>query len=347
MYIKGIAMKKVTIKEVANKAGVSVTTASFAINGVNSRVSDATRDKVLSVASQLGYVKDYNACALRLKQSNTILLVYSEYYLEEPNASTTQFITEIIKYAQRNDKTVIINTTAKFADSEKAIQEFVSAYKSGQVEGIIFIPAFEENYDEIFERLYNEYSVNIAVISPDGEPKKFPACYSDYYFYTTECMNLIVNKGYKEIYYVSMQYFDKKPSRMIAYEDYIKSSGIKGKTLTYENIYRSKYELWNIVEPIIKNQCSDIAFVCWNDVDAINLLDLLNIKSHNKNYRIGVIGFDDMHISASTIPPLTTVHYSFKNVAKAALSILDKAELDKKNPPNIDVPCRIVERESL
>ena len=144
-----------------------------------------------------------------------------------------------------------------------------------------------------------------------------------------------------------MQYSDKKPSRITAYEDYIKSGGIKGKALTYENIYRSKYDLWSIVEPVIKNQSSDIAFVCWNDVDAINLLDLLNIKSHNKNYRIGVIGFDDMHISASTIPPLTTVHYSFKTVAKTALAILDKAEINKKNPPNIDVPCRIVERDSL
>lgn len=340
-------MKKVTIKEVANKAGVSVTTASFAINGVNSRVSDATKNKVLNAARQLGYVKDYNACALRLKQSNTILLVYSEYYLEEPNASTTQFITEIIKYAQRNDKTVIINTTAKFADPEKAIQEFVSSYKSGQVEGIIFIPAFEEEFDGIFERLYNEYGVNIVVISPDGKPKNYPACYSDYYLYTIECMNLAVNKGYKEIYYISMQYFDKKPLRMIAYEDYIRDNGIKGKTLTYKNIYRSKYELWNIVKPIIKAQSCDIAFVCWNDVDAINLLDLLNIKSHNTEHRIGVVGFDDMHISSSTIPPLTTVHYSFKTVAKTALSILYKEEINKKSPPNIVVPCRIVERESL
>lgn len=48
-------MKQATIKDVAEKAGVSITTVSFVLNNSNPRISVRTREKVLKVVEELNY----------------------------------------------------------------------------------------------------------------------------------------------------------------------------------------------------------------------------------------------------------------------------------------------------
>ena len=82
-------MHKTTIKDVAAHAGVSVTTASFALNNIIGRVNKQTQEKVLKSAKELGYVPNINASKLRKNVSDNIMLIYSQVFLEEQNASTT------------------------------------------------------------------------------------------------------------------------------------------------------------------------------------------------------------------------------------------------------------------
>ena len=67
----------VTIKEVAKLAGVSPTTASYALNN-RPEVKEATRNKVQWAAKQLNYVPNKLAQSIRNGKSNTIMVVTSE-----------------------------------------------------------------------------------------------------------------------------------------------------------------------------------------------------------------------------------------------------------------------------
>lgn len=64
--------KKVTIRDVAKKAGVSVTTVSQILNGKGQRFSKHTREHVLKLRDELNYVPDFNARNLILHSSKTI-----------------------------------------------------------------------------------------------------------------------------------------------------------------------------------------------------------------------------------------------------------------------------------
>jgi LacI family repressor for deo operon, udp, cdd, tsx, nupC, and nupG len=66
--------RPLTLEEVARQAGVSKTTASVVLNGRADqvRISEATRDRVISVADQLGYVPDHAARSLRRRQTSII-----------------------------------------------------------------------------------------------------------------------------------------------------------------------------------------------------------------------------------------------------------------------------------
>ncbi|MGI5204639.1 LacI family DNA-binding transcriptional regulator [Spirillospora sp. CA-108201] len=83
------AAKRVTLAQVAEKAGVSVMTASYAYNRPN-RVSDKARSKVLAAAAELGYAgPDPSARSLRRGSTRTLGVVMGEhlsYAFEDPAA---------------------------------------------------------------------------------------------------------------------------------------------------------------------------------------------------------------------------------------------------------------------
>lgn len=66
---------KLTIKEIADMAGVSVTTVSQIINNKGSRFSEKTRSKVLAVVEEYDYKPDYFASNIITRHSQTIGMV--------------------------------------------------------------------------------------------------------------------------------------------------------------------------------------------------------------------------------------------------------------------------------
>ncbi|NGN63221.1 substrate-binding domain-containing protein [Streptomyces sp. A7024] len=84
---------RVTMADVARRAGVSPTTASFALSGrTDMRISDAARNKVLEAAAELGYRPNATARSLRTKSSQTIGFVSDAI-------TTTPFAGEVIRGA--------------------------------------------------------------------------------------------------------------------------------------------------------------------------------------------------------------------------------------------------------
>mgnify|MGYP000848530773 FL=1 len=87
-------MARVTIKDVAREAGVSVTTVSQALNKPEgSRVAEATRVNVCAVAERLGYRANPSARALRTSRTDTIALVGRDLV-------TTEFLGGLVRGAQ-------------------------------------------------------------------------------------------------------------------------------------------------------------------------------------------------------------------------------------------------------
>lgn len=85
--------RRVTMADVARKAGVSPTTASFALSGrTDMRISEASRHKVLKAARELGYRPNVTARSLRTKSTQTIGFV-------SDRITTTPFAGDVIRGA--------------------------------------------------------------------------------------------------------------------------------------------------------------------------------------------------------------------------------------------------------
>lgn len=341
-------MHKVTIKDVAQKAGVSITTASFALNNVKSRVSEEVRQQVLQCAKELNYTVNANARILRTNVSNTVLMVYSEEFLLERNASTMLAVAGAMKYANEHGKEVLLNTINSQQDFEEAVEQYKRIWASQRVEGMVFQCHFEDERDDLlYKELYNA-GVNLVNISRIGRSDDYPCVYLDDYRIIRQQVIFIRNKGYREIYYLCKESKSQR-LRDRGYQDAVREFGLMGHTLYYDSYMRSKEQLWEILEPVVAGAKQQIAIMCWNDVDAVNVIETLQEHRYKVPDQVGVMGFDDIPLAEHISPRLTTVSQPFDDMAYKAMELLSQATQKPKERiiRSVELPGMIVERQSI
>ncbi len=129
----------VTLKDVANRAGISVATASHAINGTR-KVKDETRDDVFAAIKELGYSGHSIARSLRRGRTAMLGLVVSD--IENP------FFAMLASHVQRaaaaRGYQLIFANSEERADREREIVEAMSAQR---VDGIVLAPVAEQNVE--------------------------------------------------------------------------------------------------------------------------------------------------------------------------------------------------------
>ncbi len=129
--------KRVTIKQVAAEAGVSITTVSHVLNNVPGlRVNPATRQRIEEVSARLGYVPNGIAQSLRTQRSNSIGLIGDEIV-------TTPFAGKLVLGAQEvaiaRDAVLFVVSTGYQRDVEaREIEELLRR----QVDGILYASMF-------------------------------------------------------------------------------------------------------------------------------------------------------------------------------------------------------------
>ena len=341
-------MARVTLKDVAKMAGVSPATASFSLNNVKGRVAPEVRQRVLECAELLHYTPNANARKLRTQCSNTYLLVYSESLLLERNASTMLFVAGMISHAAKLGKDVLIRLIDETKDWESNLQPFLQLWDSRAVDGIVFQfsdklhmqPAF---YDGLAAGHVN--FVNIAY-----QPSPYPSVYIDDFQIMHDSISYIRSKGYDEIYFLCMK-MDVMSSREKGYLDCIRALGIAGHPLYYQDEFRTKQELADLVLPLIRKDGPRVAIACWNDVDAINLLEVMQSLGYRVPQDVGIMGYDDIPSAEHTYPPLTTVLQPFDVMAQCAVDLLVKRQKsggeDSAAASQIKISARIIERASI
>ncbi|TKR26633.1 LacI family DNA-binding transcriptional regulator [Cellulomonas hominis] len=134
--------RRVTIKQVAAEAGVSITTVSHVLNDVPGvRVNPATRERVHEAVARLGYVPNSLAQSLRTQRSNTIGLIGDEI-------ATTPFAGKLVLGAQEvalaRDAVVLVVSTGYQRDVEnREIAELLRR----QVDGILYASMFHRRVE--------------------------------------------------------------------------------------------------------------------------------------------------------------------------------------------------------
>ncbi|HPL82587.1 MAG TPA: LacI family DNA-binding transcriptional regulator, partial [Anaerolineaceae bacterium] len=181
-------MAKVTIRDVAKKAGVSTTTVSHVINETRF-VEEKTRAKVNEAIAALGYRVNIAARSLRAGRSQTIGLIIPD----AANLFFAEYSRKIEDFGFKAGYNVIVCNTDNETDKEAA---YINALVSKQVDGVILISSTSDpetlnpliSHEVPFVIADREFSADVAdVVSLNNEQAGF------------DIGNYLLNLGHREI----------------------------------------------------------------------------------------------------------------------------------------------------
>ena len=216
-------MANVTLKDVAERAGVSVSLASKVITGNmgNSTVSADKAEKIRAAAREMGYVPNTSARRLRTGKGKTIVAVlpYGEHYF---NTVFYAFMDGILDFAKESEYEFV----SVFYYWDKKELESLQKLQNMSIDGLIYYPSFlAENSEECRKAVEYIVSMGIPTIVSGIRFPRIKGCrYFDMdekssgYNITKYC----IDRGMKKI--MLIRSLDEK--RNLGYEEAMKEAGL-------------------------------------------------------------------------------------------------------------------------
>ena len=156
-------------------------------------------------------------------------------------------------------------------------------------------------------------------------------------------MNYLISLGHKKIAYIGDCSYE---ARYIGYYQSLISHNLP---LDYSNIYptsQTREEGMKTMELILQREELPSAIFCANDSTALGVFDCLQ-RHRKKGYIPSVISIDNILESEQTKPMLTTIDIPKKEMAHHAVNLLlDRIHNQHSNAVRIELPCRLIVRES-
>ncbi len=300
-------VKKATASDVAMLAGVSKWTVSRAFMP-GASISDKARDKVMSIAKELGYRPNLLARSLVKKKTHIIGVVIDE--LKNPH--TLMILNEATQQLQRRGyMALILNIT----DGEPYRSVMTQADQL-QVDGILFlgtilsaqlITMVEEMYHiPLIQVCRNTNAQGIDVIGIDG----FSA--------GKQIAELLVAQGFQRFGY--MQGPDTPTSHLLRKEGFeagLQQAGFQIDVLLKAGSY-DRVRSWHAMDEFLQRQEPLEALFCENDVLALGALEALRAA----NRKMAVVGFDDIEEASAPSCQLTTFSQRIDRLIAEALNRL-------------------------
>jgi len=337
-------MKKISIKDIAKKLGVSPTLVSMVLNGKGDEngISPITQKRVIETAKKLKYKPNQTARSLRMGRSETIGLIVSDI----SNPFYAQIAGRIEIKASIQGYNLFVCST--YENPEKEI-ELIQMLKSRNVDGMI-ISSSAENIDEI-EKLKNE-DYPFVLIDRNLDLPDINLVSVDNFKGAFEATQHLIDTGLKTIAFLSItpSYISTIIDRKKAYIKALVENGLEEdhtllKEIRFDRINedteKALTELFNIKPDIdaVFSSNNSVTVACLSTFSKMNIMIPKDLA---------LVSFDDVDWFEYSNPGITAVAQSVNDIGDNAVDILlneikMKGKSEKKQ---ICLDTRLIIRES-
>ncbi len=333
---------KSTIKDVAQKAGVSIATVSLAIHD-HKRISPETKRKVQKAINELNYSPSKSARNLVSKKTGNIgFLLTDDHFLRTEPFYTRIFLGTEFE-AREGEYYVLLNTVNREYDECDKLPRFVL---DKSVDGIIIA-------GKVPEMLINKLSAtNLPLIFVDYIPpkNKYPLVLIDNIHGGSLATEHLIDKGHKNIAFIGGDI--NHPSihdRFQGYKLTLEKANITitDNLISLEEPYPARQNGYDAAQRLINNNKDITAIFACNDAMAIGAMHFLKDNGYKIPQDVSVIGFDDVEADLLLDPPLTTIRVPKVDLGAEAMRLMvDVLKNNNVAPKKILVPVELIERKS-
>ncbi len=311
------------IKAVAKRANVSTATVSRTING-SAKVSPETAERVRLAIEALNFYPDTNARALGSGRSNLYGLIISDI--------TNPFFPELVKSFEdiavsHGQEVLIANTNY---DPER-MKICVRRMLQRKVDGVAIMTS------EMDDRLIEDFSRrNIPLVFLDtGTPAPGVSCVRiDYSAGIDAAVNHLIKLGHNRIAFISgpLGLASARMRYKAFMENTLRDHLDDDPNLIQEGNHRVDGG-HDAMQRILASGVRPTAVLASNDLTAIGAMGAFADAGLRVPEDISVVGYDDIQLSAFTMPPLTTVRLPRAEIANAAFhALLHATQSDRSTP---------------
>lgn len=327
-----MSSSKITIKDVAKRAGVSIATVSRFIN--NAALKESNRKKVEKAVKELNYHPLLYARRLAGGKLDTFGLIIPGY-----EGIFYSF------YALEIMRGVASTLGEKGVDLHLNIFWNKDNFKTSLVDGVIMADVIG-NQDQL-KRLVKE-EIPLVVINKKIDDKNVNFVTIDNFRGGYEATEFLIHHGHKRIAHLSGDLrVECAKDRMEGYKSALEKNGIKKNANYIKTTNFSRKEARGRLEELFSGQDSPTAIFCCSDEVASEVLNFAEEKSIEVPKKLNVIGFDDNPHCLYGNLMLTTVRQPLMTMVQEAIKILDSNIETKKPPQRVVLNTELIIRDTV
>ncbi len=334
--------KRVTIKDVAQAAGVSVTTVSNALNQRTEAMAEPTLLRIQEAIHSLNYRPSRVARSLVTSQTATIGLIIAE--IETPLfLQALHFIEPIARNAGYN---VLLCSAQNLADEQQAVNLLLEK----QVDGIIFLSTSLYVDDEYLTRLPLSAPPIVIINRTITHQLNFDQIHWDNMGGTIAAVTYLVQHGHHCIALLRGPASRRSSTeRLEGYRRALQQYGLEyNEDYVQLADFEASPETWvQATRRLLAASPPPTAILASNDIVAAVVLRTLQRAGLRVPQDVAVIGTDNQPFCTFLNPALTTVGVPIIEAGQRAIEMLLTRLAEPHRPPEqVLLPCSLIVRES-
>lgn len=324
-----------TIKDIAEKASVSIATVSRVLNYDESlNVADETKKRIFEAAEELNYV----TIKERKGRKNTHTIGIIHWYSDKEEIIDPYYLSIRMAIDRCCSKNLI--KFLKIDDMENFNEN---------LDGIIAIGKFGDGEISKIRKL----SKNIVFVDSSPDENLYDSVVIDFRKAVNEVMEYLTSLGHTKIAYIGGEEFvDKGKKQVLDYRQQTYIEFMEKRNLSFKDFIKlgkftpaSGYEL---MKKSLQNKNRPTAYFIANDSMAIGAYKAISEAGLKIPNDISIIGFNDISTAQFIIPPLTTVKVYTEFMGETAVDlIIERIKKDREISKKVIIPTKLIKRDSV
>ncbi|WP_323703297.1 LacI family DNA-binding transcriptional regulator [Mammaliicoccus sp. Dog046] len=327
--------KRISIKDIAEKANVSIASVSRVISN-KPGVGKDTEKRIRSIMDELGYKPNINARSLVKKNTGNIGVIIPGGFTTLQNSFFLTIIEGISKIIDTTEYNLIISFTSK--QHEKMLDTNI-------VDGILVLAPRE---NEINLQWLSDLKLPTVIIGSFIDDSNFDIVSADEKSGVRFSVEELYKKNHRHIALIngpSTSYQSKIYEQ--GYKSIVNELGLEKYILELDEFDIKGQE--QLVEEFLNDHKEITGMICSSDNIALGIINVAKELNIDIPGQLSIIGSDDTPVSHLITPKLSTTHVDLKEIGETAVTRLlirlsnEKEELRRMN---CIFPMKYIERET-
>lgn len=300
-----------SLAEISRICGVSIGATSKALSG-KPGVSEATRQRILSVAAQSNYRPNRLVHAIQRGCSMTVGLTCSDFHSDFGGRIMEGMLK--VLYAANYDP-IVINWDLCVHEGEKVLRTFAER----RVDGLLMFPPADQPSQEYLQELRNMRRPIVVVDQIFAGCECYDFVGSQDFEGAVAATEHLLGLGHQRIANIFHRQSSTGRARLEGFQHAMAKAGaaIHGKWLCEITEYESN-EAYRRTRELLKGPGRPTAILCFNDWVALEVIAAAADAGLGVPRDLSVVGFADLQMSARIRPRLTTVAQDPREIGRRA-----------------------------